>query len=346
MGGAYQADRAWSVLFENPHVATGGTPKTDWIGLELEGTTANRAALGARVTVRLQTPAGPRRLHRIVSTGGSFGSSPLPHLRRARRRHRGHRGRRQLAGCPDRRRAAAAADVPRPRARPPLPAEAGRRRAGRAEAAANRPVARAGRAARPSVMAQRTARLSSAVVLAVVAAASLLAQPVKPLADGTRAMADDLARRTAAIPPADLWINLNDKRASLLGLQLDAPRSVDADLRFRYLYANELLFAGRYADAIAQTDLLFDLVDRGGPEAGADAFLNVLMLRAMTLDALGRGAELRRRRQRRLLPAADRGRWRAHQPRGRDAGGRGPASGCCASIPPTCARAGCSTSRT
>ncbi len=77
MGGAYQADRAWSVLFENPHVATGGTPKTDWIGLELEGTTANRAALGARVTVRLQTPAGPRRLHRIVSTGGSFGSSPF-----------------------------------------------------------------------------------------------------------------------------------------------------------------------------------------------------------------------------------------------------------------------------
>ena len=49
----------------------------DWIDLELEGTTANRAALGARVTVRLQTPSGPRRLHRLVSTGGSFGSSPF-----------------------------------------------------------------------------------------------------------------------------------------------------------------------------------------------------------------------------------------------------------------------------
>ena len=78
MGGAYQADRAYSVLFENPHAAA-ATPaaKADWIGLELEGTTANRAALGARVTVRLQTPAGPRRLYRLVSTGGSFGSSPF-----------------------------------------------------------------------------------------------------------------------------------------------------------------------------------------------------------------------------------------------------------------------------
>jgi tetratricopeptide (TPR) repeat protein len=79
MGGAYQADQAYSVFFENPHVATGAaaTAKADWLGLELEGTTANRAALGARVTVRLQTPAGPRRLHRLVSTGASFGSSPF-----------------------------------------------------------------------------------------------------------------------------------------------------------------------------------------------------------------------------------------------------------------------------
>jgi hypothetical protein len=78
MGGAYQADRAWSVLFENPHTAAATpAPKADWIGLELEGTTANRAALGARVTIRLQTPAGPRRLHRLVSTGASFGSQPF-----------------------------------------------------------------------------------------------------------------------------------------------------------------------------------------------------------------------------------------------------------------------------
>jgi hypothetical protein len=47
------------------------------VSLELDGRTANRAAIGARVTVRLQTPSGPRRVHRVVGTGGSFGSSTL-----------------------------------------------------------------------------------------------------------------------------------------------------------------------------------------------------------------------------------------------------------------------------
>jgi hypothetical protein len=76
MGGAYQSDRAYSALYENPHAAAGAA-KTDWVSLELEGTTANRSAIGARVTVRLQTPSGPRRVHRVVGTGGSFGSSAL-----------------------------------------------------------------------------------------------------------------------------------------------------------------------------------------------------------------------------------------------------------------------------
>jgi len=76
MGGAYQADRAYSALYENP-LASAAAPRTDWISLELEGTTANRSAIGARVTVRLRTPAGPRRIHRVVSSGGSFGASTL-----------------------------------------------------------------------------------------------------------------------------------------------------------------------------------------------------------------------------------------------------------------------------
>jgi hypothetical protein len=75
MGGAYQADRAYSVLYQNPHAAAGAKP--DWLSLELEGTTANRAAIGARVTVRVETPSGPRRLERVVSSGGSFGASTL-----------------------------------------------------------------------------------------------------------------------------------------------------------------------------------------------------------------------------------------------------------------------------
>ncbi len=76
MGGAYQSDRAYSALYENPHTKA-EAPSRDWLSLELEGTTANRGAIGARVTIRAQTPAGPRRLHRVVGTGGSFGSSAL-----------------------------------------------------------------------------------------------------------------------------------------------------------------------------------------------------------------------------------------------------------------------------
>ncbi len=76
MGGAYQADRAYSALYENPH-SSATAPRTDWIGLELEGTTANRRAIGARVAVKLATPSGPRTVHRVVSSGGSFGTSAL-----------------------------------------------------------------------------------------------------------------------------------------------------------------------------------------------------------------------------------------------------------------------------
>jgi hypothetical protein len=71
MGGAYQSDRAYSVLFENP----GSTNR--WISLELEGTKANRGAIGARVKVLAQTAAGPRALYRTVGPGASFGSQTL-----------------------------------------------------------------------------------------------------------------------------------------------------------------------------------------------------------------------------------------------------------------------------
>jgi hypothetical protein len=104
--------------------------------------------------------------------------------------------------------------------------------------------------------------------------------PVVPLADGTREMAADLARRARALGPADLWFNINDKRAEAFAKDLDTPRSTIDALRTRHTYANELLFAGRYADAIAQTDRLLEEVDKAGPDIGAEAFLNVLMLRA------------------------------------------------------------------
>jgi hypothetical protein len=71
MGGAYQADRAYSTLYENPGNRNG------WLSLELEGTASNRSAIGARLKIALRTARGPRVLYRTVTTGGSFGSSTL-----------------------------------------------------------------------------------------------------------------------------------------------------------------------------------------------------------------------------------------------------------------------------
>ena len=71
MGGAYPADKAYSVLYENP-----GNGNRSLV-LELEGVRTNRRALGARVKLALATDAGRRFLYRSVSGGGSFGGSPF-----------------------------------------------------------------------------------------------------------------------------------------------------------------------------------------------------------------------------------------------------------------------------
>lgn len=71
MGGAYTVDRAYSSLYENP--GNGNA----WVQLILKGTTSNRCAIGARVRVTVETPNGPRTMHRVVGTGGSFGSTTL-----------------------------------------------------------------------------------------------------------------------------------------------------------------------------------------------------------------------------------------------------------------------------
>jgi hypothetical protein len=71
MGGAYPGDAYHSALYENPGHGH------RWLNLRLEGVRSNRSALGAKVTVRVETPAGERALHRVVGGGGSFGRSPL-----------------------------------------------------------------------------------------------------------------------------------------------------------------------------------------------------------------------------------------------------------------------------
>jgi hypothetical protein len=146
---------------------------------------------------------------------------------------------------------------------------------------------------------RRRRALAPACLIGILASAGLLAQRTTPpastdvpaassragashLADGTREMAAELARRAAAIPPRDLWFNFNTERAELFAKDLESQKPMVEALRLRYLYANELLFAGRYEDAVAQTDLLLEEIDKAGPDIGAEAFLNVLMLRAMT----------------------------------------------------------------
>jgi hypothetical protein len=71
LGGAYAGDFARNALFLNP----GNT--NAWLKLKLTGGKANRAAIGARLKITVQTPSGLRQLHRVVSTGGSFGGNPL-----------------------------------------------------------------------------------------------------------------------------------------------------------------------------------------------------------------------------------------------------------------------------
>jgi hypothetical protein len=71
MGGAYRGDGFHDVLYENPGHGH------HFVRVRLVGQQTNRSALGARLRVDVEGPQGPRSIHRHVSSGGSFGSSPL-----------------------------------------------------------------------------------------------------------------------------------------------------------------------------------------------------------------------------------------------------------------------------
>jgi hypothetical protein len=71
MGGAYEGDHYRNVLYENPGHGN------RWIKLKLEGVRTNRAAIGARIKVVVETPDGERAIHRAVTWGSSFGGNPL-----------------------------------------------------------------------------------------------------------------------------------------------------------------------------------------------------------------------------------------------------------------------------
>jgi hypothetical protein len=71
VGGAYPGDAFQNALFLNPG------HRNAWLTIQLEGVQSNRAGIGARVTVTVETPNGEREIHNVVSTGGSFGASSL-----------------------------------------------------------------------------------------------------------------------------------------------------------------------------------------------------------------------------------------------------------------------------
>ncbi|HXU12394.1 MAG TPA: ASPIC/UnbV domain-containing protein, partial [Candidatus Binatia bacterium] len=48
-----------------------------YIKLKLEGVASNRPGIGARIKVSVKTPGGDRSIYKTMSSGGSFGSSPL-----------------------------------------------------------------------------------------------------------------------------------------------------------------------------------------------------------------------------------------------------------------------------
>ena len=71
MGGAYPGDTSFNTFYQNPGHGN------HWLSLKLSGVTSNRAALGARIKVNVNTAEGRRVIYQTVSTGGSFGCSPL-----------------------------------------------------------------------------------------------------------------------------------------------------------------------------------------------------------------------------------------------------------------------------
>jgi len=71
MGGAYEGDIYPNRLLRNP----GHDHR--WITVRCEGTTNNHFGVGARIAITVQRQAGERTIHRVVGTGGSFGSSSL-----------------------------------------------------------------------------------------------------------------------------------------------------------------------------------------------------------------------------------------------------------------------------
>jgi hypothetical protein len=69
-GGAFNGDKYHNILFQNPG------QQNHWLTVKLVGKKTNRAAIGARIKV-VTAGEKPLTVHRHVSSGSSFGASPL-----------------------------------------------------------------------------------------------------------------------------------------------------------------------------------------------------------------------------------------------------------------------------
>jgi hypothetical protein len=70
IGGAYEGDHFFNTLFENPN-----EQNNHWLILKLTGTSANKAAIGARVAISVQENGKERMIYRTVTSGASFGAN-------------------------------------------------------------------------------------------------------------------------------------------------------------------------------------------------------------------------------------------------------------------------------
>ena len=71
IGGFLPTDEFRDALYENP-----GHGRR-FLTVELQGTTTNRSAIGARIRVTVDSPGGRRDVHRAVGSVSSFGGSPV-----------------------------------------------------------------------------------------------------------------------------------------------------------------------------------------------------------------------------------------------------------------------------
>src|SRR5690606_4394135 len=72
MGGAYEGDNFFNSLLKNPY-----QNDNNWVSLRLEGTKANRSAIGSRLEITTMENGRERKIYHSISSGGSFGASTL-----------------------------------------------------------------------------------------------------------------------------------------------------------------------------------------------------------------------------------------------------------------------------